>query len=283
MSRLQRDYSYKQYQNPLFQRGSGNRRFSLRKILVTAGVAAVAVGWIWFLGFSRFFDVTTINVAGNQRLAPWEIQDAVKEIMSERRWFVFPKKNLLVLSENDLVRQLGDRFVLESVVVTKKPPRTIDISIKERVSSVLMRTPSGSKAILDLDGTAIRVYAQGERVEDEILGLPTIIDDRDEKISLRERAVHPLVVSSAISMPNVMKSHFDGSLAAAEIHIESKDSHTLRLVTGEGWAIYADALQTLDPQIANVVTILETKVGNDRPKLDYIDVRFGDKIFFKLK
>ena len=65
--------------------------------------------------------------------------------------------------------------------------------------------------------------------------------------------------------------------------IDGKDAQTIRLRTSEGWSIYLDAAQDLRGQLLNAEVVLRTKVGAQRPQLDYIDVRFGEKVFFKLR
>jgi hypothetical protein len=38
---------------------------------------------------------------------------------------------------------------------------------------------------------------------------------------------------------------------------------------------------TIQNQIDNLKILLKEKIGEDRTKIQYIDLRFGDKIFYK--
>jgi hypothetical protein len=280
-----RDYSRKRFHNPLFERREYSRPRNIRRLAVMGLIMAALAGWIWFLAFSGFFSVTRVDIKGNARVATWEIEDAVKDIMKGRRWWLAPNDNLMFLSEDDLSAQLIDRFVLASAEVTKKPPRTISITVAERVSSIMMSSPDGSHTVLDLDGTAIRVFRPGESTDVAALGTQghLIVNEKDEKIALRERVLSKEVVETVVAARNAMQEVWNDTPAFAEARIEGKGSQTVKIVTSEGWTIYVDAKQPLKEQLANAKAIIESKVGQDRPKLEYIDVRFGEKIFYRMR
>lgn len=296
---VRRDYSRKSFSNPLFEparHGEAGRRRWRSRLLFTIGFLAVG-GWVWFIAFSPAFRVTDIQVNGTDRIPSWEIQDAVMETLGERRWLVFPKASILIVSEENLVASLQERFVLESLTITKKPPHTLVIDLSERISAVLVQLPDGSQAMIDLQGTVTRLYKAEEALDvvprlgptiDEQLGraraqYPVLFDDKNETLELREQAVRPQTVQAVIDLPKLFDARFGRAPYLSETRIDGAGAQTLRAVTSEGWAIYLDASGDIGEQLNNAQTILKTKVGSDRKNLDYIDVRFGDKIFFKLK
>lgn len=243
------------------------------------------------------FRIDAIDIRGNEQIAGWEFRDAVKDILAEKKWFVLPGDNLLLLSEEELKRNLNERFVLESLDIVKRPPRTLTIELRERVSSILMQMPDGGQAMLDLDGQVIRVSSPEQAIElfapigpnkaaDPSRLRPkfyVLYDDRTETVSQRERAVSPGVIQAVIELPKLISRHFGMPAAGVEIHIDGKAGGTVRAVTPEGWSIYFDAEKPLGEQATNAELVVRTKVGSDRPRLDYVDVRFDEKIFFKLR
>jgi len=110
-----------------------------------------------------------------------------------------------------------------------------------------------------------------------------LFDERDETLELREDALRPNVVQAAIDLPRLFEERFGRAPYFEELRIDGKDAQTIRLRTSEGWSIYLDAAQDLGGQLMNAEVVLKTKVGAQRPQLDYIDVRFGEKVFFKLR
>ena len=295
--RVRRDYSRKAFANPLFKpsRDRGPRRWRGR--LTAVAVAGALGGWIWFIGWSPAFRIDEIEVRGNQGIPTWEIRDAVSETLKGRRWLILPQTSLLVASEDAIKDALNDRYVLESLEITKRPPRKLTIEIKERVSAVLLQMPDGRQGLVDLQGDVTRLYAASEALDvAKKLGpslkeqegapkasWPVLYDDRDEKLELREEALKPNVVQAAIDLPKLFEERFGRAPYFEETRIDGKAAQTIRLRTSEGWSIYLDASQDLRGQLLNAEVVLRTKVGAQRPQLDYVDVRFGEKVFFKLR
>jgi hypothetical protein len=284
MARKFRDYSNKRWANPMFERKSGlKRRLPWGRWLGGLAVLALVGGGIWLLLFSDFLRVTDLEVSGNDHVQTWEIQDAVKGLMRERRWFVVPKSNILVLPESEFITRLTDQFVFASVEITKRPPHRLDIVVRERASTVTLKFPDGEQVVLGLGGTVVPLYRPTDPEPDPKLLEHEAFGDQQESFSLKQKVLDPTVVEAVINAPDAFKTAFTDGVGLKEIHFDSVNSSTMRLVTTEGWMIYTDAQTPLAPQLQNAVTVLKEKVGADRPKLDYIDVRFGEKVFFKLK
>jgi len=295
--RVRRDYSRKSFTNPMFNRSRERGPGSWRGRLTALAILLALGGWIWFVGFSPTFRVDEIEIVGNESIPDWEIRDAVTDALKERRWLIMPQTSLLIASEDSIAAALNDRYVLESLAVSKHPPRKLTIEIKERVSAVLLMMPDGRQGLVDLQGSVTRLYRPEESLEvTKRLGpsikeqagapkvqYPVLFDERDEKLELREEALHPGVVQAAIDLPKLFEARFGRAPYFEELRIDGKDAQTIRLRTSEGWSIYLDAAQDLGGQLMNADVILKSKVGAQRPQLDYIDVRFGEKVFFKLK
>jgi len=296
--RVRRDYSRKSFSNPLFSSGRGRGGTRWRRVLTIAAAALALGGWTWFVAFSPAFRITDIRISGEQNLAEWDIRDTVNETLSRRRWFLLPQTSLLVVPESAVVSALNERYVLESLEVTKVPPHTLVIALKERVSAVLMQMPDGSQALIGLDGTVTRLFApaealdvvpklgpsKGETAESaKPPAYAVLYDDRPETLKLRDAAVRPETVKAAIDMPKAFAAVFGNAPTLNQIHLDGTQAQTLRVVTSEGWAIYLNATDDLKGQLEDAQTILKTKIGGDRHNLEYIDVRFGEKVFFKLR
>ncbi len=295
--RVRRDYSRKSFNNPLFsaprERGAGRWRGRLTALAIVGALG----GWIWFTGWSSTFRIDEIEIRGNETVPTWEIRDAVTDALKGNRWLIMPRASLLIVSEAEIEETLNERYVLETLTVSKHPPRKLSIELKERVSAVLLQMPDGRQGLVDLQGTVTRLYKPEEALEvarklgpslTEQAGkpkasYPVIYDDRTETLELREEALRPNVVQAAIDLPALFEERFGRAPYLEEVRIDGKSAQTIRLRVSEGWSIYLDAAQDLRGQLINAEIVLRTKVGAERPQLDYIDVRFGEKVFFKLR
>jgi hypothetical protein len=294
---VRKDYSRKRFSNPLFggERGAARPGRLRRRLWFLAGLTVLA-GWAWLLVWSDVFRLSRIEISGNDQIPAWEIRDAVEEVLGERFWWVVPKRSLFLASEAEIAARLQDRFVLESLEVTKQPPRTLRLVLKERVSSILLQFPGRSQALLDLTGAVIRLFRPEEALDASVRLGPSkdgkaeaarryhvLFDDREEGVRLREKAIGPSVAEAVTQLPKLVEETFGNAPYVTELHLDGKASRTLQVLTSEGWAIYVTAEAPLRDQLANAKTVLKDKIGAGRKDLEYIDVRFGEKVFFKLR
>ncbi len=296
--RMRRDYSRKSFSNPLFSKRRDSERHPRwrRRIIWAAGLAAVC-GWTWFIAFSPNVRVTDIQIRGVQNLAEWEVRDTVTEVLKKRRWLVFPQSSLFILPETAVEKALNDRYALESVHVTKAPPHTLVVELRERPSTVVLQLPDGGQALIGLDGQVTRTLQAAEAldvvpklgpVKSEAAAprppaYPVVYDDRQELFKLRAHAMRPEIVRTTIGLAKAFADVFRNDLLPGEIHLDGAGAQTLRTVTSEGWSIYLDGESDTAAQLADAETVLKEKIGADRRRLEYIDARFGEKIFFKLR
>ena len=295
--RVRRDYSRKSFTNPLFRSGQAiGRRW--RGLLTGIGALAAFGGWIWFAAFSPAFTLDDIRITGAQNVATWEIRDEVQSVLKRHRWFVLPQKSILIVGEKDIEDALNDRFFFETLTVTKRPPHTLDITLKERVSAVLIAMPGGNQGLIGLDGMVTKLYPAGEALDvvpklGPLIAAPTapkvptgysvVFDDRDEKLELRQKAVRPEVVQAAIDLPKAFAAAFGKAPTVSQVRLDGLQAQNLRLVTSEGWSIMLNADDDLKSQLGNAQLVLKAKVGPDHRNVEYVDVRFGEKIFLKCK
>jgi len=62
--------------------------------------------------------------------------------------------------------------------------------------------------------------------------------------------------------------------------IDRLNSDQLTMVTTQGWYVIFRTTDSANDQIARLALLLQNKI-TDRDQLEYIDLRFGEKTFFK--
>jgi len=60
------------------------------------------------------------------------------------------------------------------------------------------------------------------------------------------------------------------------------DVFDAKIMTTEGWQIFINSETDLSQGLSNLPALLQEEIG-DRSNLEYIDLRYGDKMFYKLK
>jgi cell division septal protein FtsQ len=78
---------------------------------------------------------------------------------------------------------------------------------------------------------------------------------------------------------------FDQQIICCQIdswQINQPNPTTLTLAVSEGWQIYTDPQLNPNLQLRNLSLVLDNKINSDeRLKLEYIDLRFGDRVYYK--
>ena len=67
------------------------------------------------------------------------------------------------------------------------------------------------------------------------------------------------------------------------VKIILRDEGIYEVYSREGWYILLNAKNEPNPSFNNLKLVLDTQIKEKRQKLEYIDLRFGKKVFFKLK
>ena len=97
----------------------------------------------------------------------------------------------------------------------------------------------------------------------------------DKEIKISESVVTSKMVDFILKLNEKIKP-----IGLEAGYYESKAVTEVSLVTKAGWRAHFDVNNDLDTSIANLKLILNDKI-KDQSKLEYIDLRFGNKVFYK--
>ncbi len=253
-----------------------------RKILFTvlAGLAvAVLGGGAWYMANLPYLAVDRIEVTGAAVFSPLEIEGIVREALSGVTWAVLPRRNFFIVSgeaiEHQLRRQLPQ---IEAVDVGKRFPDRLLVRISERKlwGVYCVRVPGeppGSCAYLDTHGVA---YEELSRFAGWLL--PVIYGAAPARLG------DPAVPAGTLEF-------FNGAAAAlaslgGELLSLSRSTTTpddVRLSLAEGWSVWLTASRPIPEWLDILRTVLEKEIGGRRSELDYVDLRFGAKVFYKFR
>lgn len=278
-------------------------------ILCIAAIAAL-------IGYHPFFDVRSIVVYGQKRVDAKDVRDRIGVLLEERSFFFFQKKNYFFANTREIEKMLTAEFSLHTAAVEKIFPHRLVITIDEKLSTIIY--DDGSQYyLLGKDGAAIEIIRPvgedewktlphtalltneeediesaerikkvhmppAERIKKEIGDYPIIYDSRrkvsaDSQNSAETPALlDPALVSGALQWFTFLKTKTD--IPFGYILLENDLEIGIIKTAGEGWEIRAHLTRDLDKQFAQIKAI-EPKIN--RANLSYIDVRYGDRVFWK--
>jgi len=262
----------------------GRRIFS--KILIAFFVLAFTGVTAYVIFLSPFLLVTKISISGNQELSANAVGSAVSSEISGKYLNTLAKNNIALISKEKITNALKKDFKrVEEVEITKIFPDALKIKIKERESTAIFCSREQC-FVVDSAGLpyARADFAANELDESKLLILN---DDGNKEIKLGENFIDGEYVKYLLAVRAELKSEL-GLEIDKNFHTPRLISGDIRVKTSEGWMIYFDKGVPIQKEISTLKLVLEKidKEANEksqRSKLEYIDLRTGNKVFYKFK
>ncbi|MFA5355181.1 MAG: FtsQ-type POTRA domain-containing protein [Candidatus Paceibacterota bacterium] len=241
----------------------------------------VLIGFIYLLCLSPFLQVEEIIVEresveeapGIFAVSP-EIMADVKvlaENVLSKKFLFWDTKSMFFFDSGSLEKGIAEKYPeLESVKVRKKWPDKIKIELARKEGVALLSTEEGF-LLLDSLGEIFDTYLPGG-------DLPVLVKP-DYFLESKEAVV------SEDDLEKIL--YIEKSLGSLGIEVDnfllfSEDK--LIIKTAEGWEIYFTLQKDSDWQIAKLNAVLEEVVTAERRgDLEYIEVRFSNRVFPKYK
>jgi hypothetical protein len=265
--RVRKDYKRKLFEPSYTDDRPKRKLFDTTRYLKILGVLLV----VYIIAYSDLTRIQAITISGTDMIAQSEIEQLAQEQMGRWRFCLLPQRNSIWLSKRQLRNEIESRYNLNKLEMDKGF-RSLAITIEEKVTYLIINN-QGKYYFSDDQGTITKEISQEEasRYWDRF---PLIYSDASEiaighNIIKQKRVEFILKLHEALNQTTI---HFSG--------YEVRGVDDIVMTSRDGWKAYFSP--DTDPQLAveNLELILKEKI-QDKNKLEYIDLRFGDKIFFK--
>ena len=259
------------------------------------GILALVLAFSFFvlLGFvsrNEQFQVTKVSVSGNALVAQNEILTLVRSALSGAYWGIFPKRNYLLLPKREIISTLETKIpAIDSAEITRTSFSSINISVRERTPFVLWCSENAEikdaetpcyfveregLIFLKAPDFSSEVYLRftGQASSTRGIGGRFFSPERFREFSfflqsLRDLGLSPQVVSLKEGAAGV--SDYSIKLASGALLLIS-DRINLEQTLADITAFFTD------PEIA-------TTSSRFLDRADYIDFRFENKVYYKMR
>lgn len=282
-------YRARRFQNPYFHQPDKQPGLLLAILGLCFGFI---IALISFFFTSQFFAITSVRVEGAETINPAAIREIAEDYLDSRAFLLFRRNNRFLFNEKTCQQFLEKEYAFSSLNLTREG-KTLAIVLKEKGSSFLWLTGQQSY-LADNTGVITRSvqkeevlslmnppFLQGPTPDGSLVDEPTIV------LIFRDLDNAPVSINqSALSTAELSASRrFFDALRAASIYTEHFEINRLagswfKAITKDGYAILFEPAADVEKQAANVLLILQNQV-KDPAELEYIDVRFGDRVFYK--
>ncbi|MEK9148325.1 MAG: FtsQ-type POTRA domain-containing protein [Patescibacteria group bacterium] len=237
-----------------------------------------------------------LEIKGADLVSPAAIEAKAREVIRGEVWGFIPRDNFFFVSSELIERELRRYFPqLKKVNVAKRFPNRLMVKIEERQlwgiycyrptsarlsQGSLLRQISGGQAeppsscfYLDTNGTAYEALAAFEGWL-----LPVIYSPA------------PPTLGQEAARPEMLEFYGQAQKAASSINgqiltmtMSTTTPADVRLQLAEGWELWVTAERPTAEWLGVIKSVLEKEIGGRRSELDYVDLRFGNKVFYKYK
>lgn len=249
-------------------------------------IIALLVGGLSYLAHRREFRIVNVNLFGGVLVTEDEVQAKTFEFLGGSYLWLFPKNNAFLYPKNKLEEYLKENF---------KRIDTIDVSLKnfQRLSVVITERKHFAiwcKGLPSQDSSEEDCYFM-DKNSTVFAPAPNFSGDAYFKyyglLTAEDPVGKEFIASSTIfsDMASFVDSAKKLSIRPQYVLAKGKDEYLMKLSSGTD--VLFDTKESLQKTSENLSLLLSTdaisKLDKTNLPIDYIDLRFGNKLFYKLK
>lgn len=269
LRKIKRDYQQSEFKNPYFDHkrqhhsGGFNTKFYLKLIF--------GVFFVYVLFYSNLLKIDVVEVSGLDMISNSQFRQTVDQSLNDARWWLFPHGHMFFFSKNKLSRTIENEYGLESLMINRGWKR-LDISIQERISYLILFNRQ-KFYFVDQGGQVTQQLTKEQAVQywDRF----PILNINQEEIDIGDQLISGQMVNFLLRLnEKIMASPL------RKQGFESNGEQEVIFLAKEGWRAYFDINSDLDIAMENLLLVLNEKI-EDQSQLEYIDLRFDNKVFYK--
>ena len=262
------------------------------RIAIIFGVIFFIVGIISYVSHLPKVRISEVVLSGGLLVTEKEIKDESLLFMQGKYFWLFPKNNSFLYNKNELKIHLKEKFKrIDTIDIKLEGLNTIQVSITERKpvaiwcrdivgTSTTIEVVSGFKESCYFIDSFSTVFAQAPSFSgDAYFKFYGLLKDEDP--------IGKKYIASSTgftSINNFIESV--KSLKIKPISLIGKEEDEFSLLLQGGGEIYFDTRKSLDITFDNLKILLESpelKIKQGQLPVEYVDLRYGNKLFYKLK
>ncbi len=295
------------------------KKGELKNIFFTIFLILSFFWFVYFFFVSSSFDIKSIRIFGIENIPQNELEKSIESSLSEKKLIFFSNRNIFLVSKECLKKSIESKYIVDSIEIKKKFPFVLEITINEKLARMILRVASSVTVEENMNLNEISVesteYAEFDpkstpKIEQNIFSYEyfyfdvngIIVSSKDEFIN-SDTEILPLV--------EVQKSSFESIKPGDEIMTSEevgyifeiyetvkKSTHNFKIehvnydpkikdefvfITNEGWIVSVNKNINFMTQFKKLEIALEEKIKDQRSKLQYIDLRIKDRVYYKFK
>lgn len=268
-------YEYKKPRKPFLGKESWQMGIVVFGLLVLLG------GGVYLLRLPQW-QISEFEISGLNVLTTEEIGNVIRGVLGGSRLFLFPRSSFFLASSGAVVSGLQKAYPrIKQVSVKKEFPDKLNIFIAERAlwgifCSSLSEKKESPQQCVYVDETGF-AYEYAPSSQGSLI--MKIKDDRT--VSVPAQLVDPALMAQMIFSAQEIEKATRVEVTGYEL--SSKIPREFWLETNEGFKLFLNRSDDVSKTLNILKTVLEEDIKEKRSRLEYIDLRFGNKVFYKFR
>ncbi|MBI2551412.1 hypothetical protein HYV73_03665 [Candidatus Uhrbacteria bacterium] len=220
------------------------------------------------------FQISEVLYEGVEEIPQDLLQEKVEHYLDSRFLLVFPQRNYWLFSQTKLASALKDVFSVRGLLIEREDHR-LTIRISERHKAYRWQS-AGVIFDVDGDGIVIREEREGE-AEEGGGGSPLFIDANNVSVQVGSAVLKPEEIMARKSIEEMCQLL---GIQTTSTIIDRVTGSLMRVSTVDGYELFFTPTDDIQKQLRLLQTVYTHEI-TDPSKLSYIDVRFGDRVYYK--
>ena len=280
------------YRNPFRNKSRflGSKIFKIINLILIIGI----LGCLYFFIFSDFYNISNIEVSGNQIISTDDILDITNNFLSKNKLFIFKNKNIFIFNRNDLKKKISDEIVLSSIKIEKIIPNTIRIILTEKEAALKWQT-NDQEYLIGKEGLVIKRYYNlstpkifqietnkndnNQPAEENFIKIKNLGNDQ---INLGDKVLNPQDVEFIIKIQQDLSAK--DYLNPKNIMVPNNLPQFLIIELVNGAQLYFNINDSIQSQLNRLNILIQEKIKKENMnRIEYIDLRLGESVYYKFK
>lgn len=235
-------------------------------------------GGIYFFSLP-YWRIKHLEFAGVEGLDRKAIETNVYDILQRKTLYFFSSYNIFLASSEEIERALKKRFPkIERVNIDKQFPDILKIYVHERVLwGIFCGENSGTASCAYIDKTGF-AYESSPDFQGSLL---VKIKSDFPEFKIASQVIEPELLDEMFFLSREVKRIINADVIGYELF--HKIPSEIRVLTGDGFKIYFNRKDDFKNAFSVLKKVMDEEIKDKRRELEYIDIRFGNKAFFKFK
>ena len=270
---IKRDYQCKNLRNPFFHQARASVKNSWFKWLLP-GVLLIFMLLSWFFLASPVWRVDKITVNGLSRVPFESVAEIIWQVSDENSWLGLSRRNIFLFDPAKACQALIAAYNLTDCQIDRELPHSLAITGFERPYAFLWQEKE----------TVYYASRDGYIIKDQVVSP----EDKDKYFILENKNPGSLIgtdnkINVNSDYLNFAFNLFEKISTSGELTLEKFiidwEFNTLKVKFKDGPEVYFNTRDDAAIQLERLLLVKKEKIKDNFNKTQYVDLRYGDKIF----